>query len=128
MDVRQGDIWRVDLPRKGKELPEEWGSGPSGRHPVVVIQHESRILDNLNTVVVCVVTTNTDLAEIGGNVPLPRGGRTGLRKNSVANVSQVLTLDKRFLGRRLGEVDTIALEAIRRGVRDMLEGYKSPYR
>lgn len=127
MDVRQGDIWHVNLPAKGEELPEEWGSGPSGPHPVVVIQHGSRILDNLNTVVVCVVTTNTDLAEIGGNVFLPRGGRTGLRKDSVANISQILTLDKSFLGTRLGEVDPIALDEIRRGVRDMLEGYKAPY-
>lgn len=124
MEIRQGDIYHVDLPKKGEELPDTWGSGPSGPHPVVVIQHDSRILDSLNTVMVCVVTTNTDLGDIGGNVSLAQCRRARLDGDSVANVSQVLTLDKRFLGAPLGEVDPVALSAILRGVRDLLEGYK----
>lgn len=127
MEIRQGDIYHVDLPTKGEELPDAWGSGPSGPHPVVVIQHDSRILENLNTVMVCVVTSNTDLDEIGGNVSLSQSGRANLDKDSVANVSQVLTLDKNFLGTHLGEVDPIALHDILRGVRDVLEGYRVRY-
>lgn len=126
MNVRQGEIYYVDLPTKGEELPEEWGSGPSGPHPVVVVQHDSRILDTLNTVVVCVITGNTDLADTGGNVTL-YPGKTGLSKTSVVNVSQVLTLDKGFLGRPLGETDVVEQNAVLRGVRGVLEGFKVPY-
>lgn len=124
MEIREGYIYHVDLPTKGQDLPERWGSGPSGPHPVVVIQHHSRILDSLNTVVVCVVTTNSDLAEIGGNVSLSDCRRANLDEDSVANVSQILTLDKDFLGTHIGEVDDIALFRIRSGVRGLLEGYK----
>ena len=126
MSVLQGEIYHVDLPTKGEELPEDWGSGPSGPHPVVVIQHGSRILDTLNTVVVCVITGTMDLADTGGNVTV-QPGRTGLSKTSVVNVSQVLTLDKSFLGRQLGEIDDVAMYAVLRGVRQVLEGYKVPY-
>lgn len=127
MEVHEGDIYHVNLPKKGQELPERWGSGPSGPHPVVVIQHHSRILDNFNTVVVCVVTTNSDLVDIGGNVLLSDCQRANLDEDSVANVSQILTLDKNFLGTRIGEVDDIALFRIRSGVRKLLEGYTVPY-
>ncbi len=97
MEVRQGEVYHVKLPKVGKELPKVWGSGPSGPHPVVVIQHDSRILANLNTVVVCVITGNTDLEETGGNVSLSEG-EANLRKPSVVNVSQILTLIKAFSG------------------------------
>lgn len=126
MEVRQGEIYHIDLPTRGKELPERWGSGPSGPHPAVVIQHDSRILSTLNTVMVCVITGNTNLADIGGNVTV-HPGRTGLSKVSVINVSQVLTLDKGFLGRQLGEIDVVERDAVLLGVRQVLEGFKVSY-
>lgn len=114
------------LPKKGEELPEEWGSAPSGPHPVIIIQHDSRILDSLATVVVCVITGNTDLADTGGNVTLRSNG-TGLRKTSIVNVSQVLTLDKEFLGRLCGRGDPLEIQEVLRGVNALLEGYKVRY-
>lgn len=123
MEVRQGEVYHVKLPRVGEELPKAWGSGPSGPHPVVVIQHDSRILESLNTVVVCVITGNTDLEETGGNVSLAED-EANLRKPSVVNVSQILTLDKGFLGRCIGEVRPSTMFSIMRGVRDLIEGFK----
>lgn len=126
MQVQQGEIYHVDLPKKGKDLPEKWGSAPSGPHPVIVVQHDSRILDTLPTVVVCVVTGNTDLADIGGNVTL-HSSNTGLRKTSIVNVSQVLTLDKKFLGRLYGQADPLEMQNVLRGVNRLLGGYKTGY-
>ncbi len=125
MEIRQGEVYHVNLP-KAKDLPKGWGSGPKGPHPVVVVSHDSRNLSSINTVVVCIITDNLDLAEVGGNVIISED-EAGLRKESVANVSQILTLDKRFLGPRLGRVQLVTMHSILRGVREMLEGYKVPY-
>lgn len=124
--VRQGEVYHVDLPKIGVELSEEWGSGPSGPHPVVVIQHDSRILDSLNTVVVCVVTHNLDRGSDRGNVTLSHR-EANLPRPSVVNISQILTLDKRFLGRLYGQVEAATMDSILTGVREQLEGYKVPY-
>lgn len=125
MEIRQGEVYHVDLP-EAEDLPEGWGSGPKGRHPVVVIQHDSRNRSDIATVVVCIVTGNADLGDIGGNVPLAEG-EANLRKPSVVNVSQILTLDKRFLGRRYGRVNFETMNRILRGVHQVLVGYKTNY-
>lgn len=125
MEVRQGEVYHVDLPTV-KDLPDNWGSGPKGRHPVVVIQHDSRNVTALNTVVVCLLTTNLDLGEKGGNVTLDED-EAGLPERSVVNVSQIIALDKGFLGRLYGEVKPTSLHRIQLGVRRLLEGYKVPY-
>ena len=124
MEVRQGEVYHVALP-EAEDLPDNWGSGPKGRHPVVVIQHDSRIVSTLNTVVVCVVTGTTDLGDIGGNVPLSEG-EANLRKDSVVNVSQIISLDKAFLGRLIGQVELVTMQRILECVRRLLEGYKFP--
>lgn len=122
MEVRQGEVYHVDLPEE-EDLPEDWGSGPKGPHPVVVIQHNSRNASALNTVVCCLLTTNLDLGEVGGNVTLSED-EANLPEPSVVNVSQIIALDKRFLGRRYGEVEIITLHRILEGVRLLLEGFK----
>lgn len=122
MEVRQGEVYYVDLP-EAEDLPENWGSGPKEPHLVVVIQHDSRILSSLNTVVCCLLTTNLDLADIGGNVLLSED-EAGTPERSVVNVSQIIALDKRFLGHRFGTVEAISMQRILKGVRQLLEGYK----
>lgn len=125
MEVRQGEVYHVDLP-EAEHLPDNWGSGPKGPHPVVVVQHDSRNRSALNTVVVCLLTTNLNLGEIGGNVTLDEH-EANLPKRSVVNVSQIIALDKGFLGRRYGEVRPPSLHRILLGVRRLLEGYKVTY-
>jgi len=84
--IRRGQIWWADL-------AEPRGSEPGYRHPVLVLQRDEVNASRINTIVVCLLTSNTALARAPGNTLLPRRG-TGLRRDSVANASQVVTLNK----------------------------------
>jgi mRNA interferase MazF len=84
--IRRGEIRWVDL-------GEPHGSEPGYRRPVVVVQVDAFNRSRIATVVVIVLTSNLLLARAPGNVLLPKAA-TGLAKDSVANVSQILTLDR----------------------------------
>lgn len=93
--ICQGEIWWADLPD-----PE--GSGPGFRRPVVIVQGDALNRSRIATVVCVPLTSNLRRAEAPGNVVL--GARlTGLSKESVANVSQILTMDKELLTGRVGK-------------------------
>ncbi|MFQ5434000.1 MAG: type II toxin-antitoxin system PemK/MazF family toxin [Anaerolineae bacterium] len=87
--INQGDIWWA-------ELPSPRGSEPGYRRPVIIVQQNPINYSQINTVICVPLTSNLRLANAPGNVLMP-SIQTGLPKDSVANVSQVLTLDKRFL-------------------------------
>ena len=110
--MRRGEIWWASL-------PEPRGSGPGGRRPVLVIQSNAFNRSRIATVVVATITGNLDLAAAPGNVELPRRG-TGLPRKSVVNVSQVLTVDKRFLTTRAGRVPQTLLARVEQGLRLVL--------
>jgi mRNA interferase MazF len=82
--IRRGQIWWVDL-------AEPRGSEPGYRHPALVLQRDEVNRSRIDTVVVCVLTSNPALARAPGNTLLPRR-RTGLRRDSVANASQIATV------------------------------------
>jgi len=92
--VRKGEIWWASLPD-----PVE--SSPGYRRPVVIAQANSFNKSKISTVIVVAITSNTLLAKAPGNVFLPFSS-TGLPKDSVANVSQVITIDKSFLTEKVG--------------------------
>lgn len=96
MKIRQGDIFWVDLG------PPE-GSEPAYRHPHVVVQNNIFNESRINTVVVCALTSNLKRANAPGNVLL-RKGEGGLKKDSVANISQIVTLDKSDLVEKIGSL------------------------
>ena len=87
----RGEIWWASL-----GLPE--GSAPGYRRPVLVVQADEFNRSRLGTIVVVALTSNPKLAHAPGNVPLARRV-TGLPRNSVVNVSQILTLDRSILTR-----------------------------
>jgi mRNA interferase MazF len=111
--VKRGEIWWAPL-------PEPAGSGPGLRRPVLVISADSFNSSRIATVTVAVITSNERLAKAPGNVSI-EGRRTGLKQPSVVNVSQVLTLDRRFLEARAGRLDAPQLEAVDRGLRLALD-------
>jgi mRNA interferase MazF len=89
LQILRGEVWWADL-------PEPRGSEPGYRRPVLVVQADSFNRSRIHTVIIAVLTTNIELAEAPGNVLLPAGS-SGLSRDSVVNVSQILTLDRGFL-------------------------------
>ena len=108
----RGEIWWANL-------PEPVGSEPGYRRPVLIIQDDTFTQSRIRTVIVVIITSNTQLAEAPGNVLLPREA-SGLPKDSVANVSQILTLDKAFLVERIGSLPNSLQEEIDEGLRTIL--------
>jgi mRNA interferase MazF len=111
--IRRGEIWWADLaaPR---------GSEPGFRRPVVVVQSDDLNATRLRTTVVAVLTSNLARAAAAGNVLCPARA-TGLDRDSVANVSQLATVDKSDLAERVGALPPRLLSALDAGLRLALD-------
>jgi mRNA interferase MazF len=109
----RGEIWWADL-------PEPRRSEPGYRRPVLVIQADSFNSSKIQTVIVAVITSNRDLADAPGNVPLP-ARYSGLPRDSVINVSQVLTLDRGFLTEHAGTLSQRLQRSVDEGLRLVLQ-------
>ena len=112
MVISQGEVWWVNL-------PEPSGSEPGFRRPVVVVQGDAFNRSRIATVVCAPLTSNLRWAEAPGNVLLA-SKTTGLPKDSVANVSQLVTLDKSSLTERMGKLSKAKLELVLFGIDVML--------
>lgn len=108
MVISQGEIWWTDLPAPA-------GSGPGFRRPVVVIQCDALNRSRISTVVCVPLTNNLKWSLAPGNVRLS-ARLTGLPKDSVANVSQIVTVDKLFLTGRVGKLPPPKLDLVLTGV------------
>jgi len=113
MVINQGDVFWVDL-------GEPSGSEPGYRHPHVVIQNNLFNRSRINTVVICVITSNLKRAQAPGNVLLEKG-EANLPKQSVANVSQIFTVDKRDLVEKIGTLSRQRVRQILDGIRLLTE-------
>ncbi|PID57815.1 PemK family transcriptional regulator [candidate division KSB3 bacterium] len=96
MDIRQGDVFWI-------YLDEPFGSEPGYRRPYVVIQNNLFNGTSLDTIIVCALTSNLKNACHPENVLL-RKGEANLPKQSLVNVSQVFTVDRRELTERIGSL------------------------
>ncbi len=106
--IAQGDVWWADL-------PDPIGSGPGFRRPVVVVQGDTFNRSRLATAVCVPLTSNLSWGEAPGNVELPSRS-TGLPRDSVANVSQIVTLDRDALTERAGRLPKRHLELVLAGI------------
>jgi mRNA interferase MazF len=106
--IAQGEVWWADL-------AEPAGSEPGFRRPVVVVQGDAFNASSLRTAVCVVLTSNTRWADAPGNVLLTARA-TGLPKASVANVSQLVTLDRAALTERAGRLSPSNLELVLAGI------------
>ena len=113
MVINQGDVFWVDL-------GEPSGSAPGYRHPHVVIQNNVFNRSRINTVVVCVLTSNLKRAKSPGNVLLEKG-EANLPQQSVVNVSQIFTVDKRDLAEKIGTLSRQRVRQILDGIRLLTE-------
>lgn len=96
------------------------GSRPAKRRPVLVIQADSYNESRLATVVVAIITSNTSAAAMPGNVFLP-SVLTGLPKDSVVNVTALVTLNKSDLDSMLGVIPVSLQDEVNRGLRRLFD-------
>ena len=108
MVISQGEIWWADL-------PAPTGSGPGFRRPVVVVQSDALNQSRISTAICVPLTSNLKWALAPGNVSLS-ARVTGLPKDSVANVSQIISLDKSLLGERVSKLPRHKLELLVSGI------------
>ncbi len=111
--VQRGEIWWADL-------PEPRGSEPGFRRPVLVVQADPFNQSRIRTVVVAGITGNLALANAPGNVLLPRRV-SGLRQDSVINMSQLLALDRSFFLEHVGEISPRLQALVDDGLRVVLQ-------
>jgi mRNA interferase MazF len=113
MDIKQGDIYWIDF-----GIPE--GSEPGYKHPHVVIQNNIFNASKINTVVICALTSNLKRAKAPGNVLLKKG-EGNLKKDSVVNISQIITVDKLNLIEKIGSLSSSRVKQIIEGVKLLIE-------
>ena len=111
--IRRGEIWWADL-------PEPRRSEPGYRRPVLVVQADSFNLSGIQTAIVTAITSNVELADAPGNVLLPARS-AGLTRESVVNVSQLLTLDRSFLTEYAGMLSPRLQRSVDEGLRTVLQ-------
>ena len=110
--MKRGEVWWA-------ELPEPTASEPGFRRPVLILQSDEFNRSRINTVVAAAITSNMKLAAAPGNVSLPKRS-ANLGRESVVNVSQIVTLDKSFLCERVGRLQAPKLREVEEGVRLVL--------
>ncbi len=110
--MQRGDIWWASL-------RPPTGSEPGYRRPVLIVQSDDFNKSRINTVVVAILTSNLRLQTAPGNVFLTKLS-VGLTKDSVVNVSQVVTLDKSFLTERISTVSADKMADVDDGLRLVL--------
>ncbi len=108
----RGELWWATL-------PDPIGSEPGYRRPVLIIQDNMFNQSLISTVIVAVITSNLRLAQAPGNVLLSCKN-TGLPKDSVVNISQIITIDKGFLEERVGALPLDLQEKVDEGLRTIL--------
>jgi mRNA interferase MazF len=111
--TERGGIYWADLGTPSR-------SRPAKRRPVVVVQADAYNASRLATVVAAVVTSNTALAAMPGNVFVPAAA-SGLPRDSVVNVTSLVTLDERDLGEHAGDVPPVLMADVDAGLRRVLD-------
>jgi len=101
------------------DLGEPRGSRPAKRRPVVVIQADPYNASRLNTTLAAVITSDTGLAAMPGNVFVPANS-SGLPKDSVVNVTAVVTLNKTDLDDEVGQLPPALMSNVDQGLRRVL--------
>jgi mRNA interferase MazF len=111
--IQRGEVWWADL-------PEPRGSETGYRRPVLVVQADSFNRSRIQTAIGVAITTNLELAEAPGNVRMPARSE-GLSRESVVNVSQLMTLDRSFLTEHPGTLPPRLQQAVDEGLRTVLQ-------
>jgi len=112
MVVERGEIW-------WSELPEPTGSRSGFDRAILIIQSEFFNESSIKTVIVAIITTNMELAEMPGNVVLTKRV-SGLPKESVVNITQLFTIDMRLLKEHVGTLPARKMLQVDSGLKFVL--------
>ncbi len=113
MVINRGEIWWA-------ELPEPLGSEPGYKRPLLILQANEFNKSKINTVIVVAITSNIYLSGAPGNVLLS-GKQSRLPRDSVINVSQIITIDKSFLVEKVHRLSSKIMATVEDGVRLVLK-------
>ncbi len=113
MVIKRGEIWWA-------KLPDPVGSEPGYKRPLVIVQSNDFNSSNISTIIAAVITTNLRLAAAPGNISLP-AKKSKLPKKSVINISQLITINKSFLTKRVHTLSSEIMEQIDNGIRLVLK-------
>ncbi len=111
--MTRGEIWWANLPNPA-------GSEPGYRRPVLIIQSDDFNQSKINTVICLVITSNLKLADAPGNL-LIKSQESNLSKDSVINVSRIITLDKSILSDCTGAIHEKTMKKVEIGVKLVLD-------
>lgn len=112
MVIERGDVcWAT--------LPEPDGSGPGGRRPVLVIQADAYNRSAIQTTIVAIITGQLSRAAAPGNVLLT-AKQAGLPRDSVVNVSQLFTVDRAVLTKRVSTLSAASMAKVDAGLHQVL--------
>ncbi|QDA56458.1 type II toxin-antitoxin system PemK/MazF family toxin [Thermomonas aquatica] len=110
--MKRGEIWWADI-------PNPVGSGPGYKRPVLVVQANPFNASRISTVIVATVTSNLALAEAPGNVRIGKSD-SGLPQPSVVNVSQLITLDRAILSKKVKALPGATMDKVDAGLKLVL--------
>ena len=110
--MKRGELWWADL-------PNPVGSGPGYKRPVLIVQSNPFNASRISTVIVATVTSNLALAEAPGNVRVGKAD-SGLPQPSVINVSQLITLDRSVLTKKVKALPGTVMEKVDVGIKLVL--------
>ena len=110
--MKRGEIWWASM-------GEPRGSEPGYSRPVIIISSNEFNRSLIQTVIVVVVTSNLRLVDAPGNFKITQK-QSNLNKDSVVNVSQLITLDKTFLTEQVGKLNSKQISCLNEGVRLVL--------
>ena len=111
--MKKGDVWWTSL-------AEPRGSEPGFRRPVVIVSSDAFNKSRINTVLAVAITSNLALADAPGNIKLSKRS-SKLGKESVINVSQIITIDKHFLTERISKLGPQLLASLNEGLSLVLD-------
>ena len=106
--MKKGEIWWASLP-----APR--GSEPGFRRPVVIVSSNEFNASHINTVLAATITSNLRLAQAPGNIKLTKK-ISKLDRDSVINVSQIITIDKSFLTEKINKLNQQNLHLLNEGL------------
>ena len=110
--MKRGEIWWASM-------GEPRGSEPGYSRPVIIVSSNEFNQSLIKTVIVAVVTSNLRLVDAPGNFKITKK-HSGLSKDSVVNVSQLITLDKTFLTGQIGKLNSKNINFMNEGIKLVL--------